>query len=170
VLSRFYESIEKLGFTVGGEFSAAVQEARSLNVPVLLGDRDVDVTLQRLAEALSRTDSKRFDEAVLQLSVLQRDMGLSDAVPGRGISKEELSGLVENLKKGASQLDEVMRTQLPEIFTALIDERDRFMASSLAQAEGDVIVAVVGKSHMRGIAQYLTDTEGFEVIPCAVKN
>ena len=44
---------------MGGEFSAAVQEARSLHVPVLLGDRDVDVTLQRLAEALSKTDSKR---------------------------------------------------------------------------------------------------------------
>ena len=28
-----------------------------------------------------------FDEAVLQLSALQRDMGLSEATPGRSISK-----------------------------------------------------------------------------------
>lgn len=37
-----------------------------------------------------------------------------------GFSQEELSVLVENLKKGASQLEDVMRTQLPEVFSALI--------------------------------------------------
>lgn len=47
-----------------------------------------------------------------------------------------------------------------------LDERDRFMASSIAQSDGEdgLIVAVVGKSHMRGIAKYLTDTESFEVL------
>ncbi len=40
VLSQFYRSIEKLGFTAGGEFKTAVEEARLLpGTRVLLGDR-----------------------------------------------------------------------------------------------------------------------------------
>jgi len=42
---------------VGGEFNAAVDEARKWKIPVLLGDRDIDVTLQRLLCALCGQDS-----------------------------------------------------------------------------------------------------------------
>lgn len=52
--------MEKLGFTAGGEFKAAVEEARALNAQVLLGDRDVDVTLKRLASALGSVDPTRY--------------------------------------------------------------------------------------------------------------
>lgn len=55
-LSQFYTSVEKLGFNAGGEFQAAVEEARRENAKILLGDRDVDVTLQRLATALAGAD------------------------------------------------------------------------------------------------------------------
>jgi len=51
-LGQFYQSVEKLGFTAGGEFIAAVEEGRAVGAKVLLGDRDVDETLQRLAKAL----------------------------------------------------------------------------------------------------------------------
>jgi TraB/PrgY/gumN family len=56
-LSEFYKSIEKLGFTAGGEFKAAVEEGRAVGARILLGDRDVDFTLQRLAAAVSSTDT-----------------------------------------------------------------------------------------------------------------
>ena len=39
---------------------AAVEEGRKLNAKVLLGDRDVDITLQRLASALSTTDAEKY--------------------------------------------------------------------------------------------------------------
>jgi pheromone shutdown protein TraB len=58
-LSQFYASVEKLGFTAGGEFQAAVEEANAIHAKILLGDRDVDVTLQRLAQALSNADSDK---------------------------------------------------------------------------------------------------------------
>jgi pheromone shutdown protein TraB len=58
-LSQFYNSVEKLGFVAGGEFKAAVEEARRLGAPVLLGDRDVDVTLQRLVAALGTVDNNK---------------------------------------------------------------------------------------------------------------
>jgi hypothetical protein len=58
-LSQFYSSIEKLGFTAGGEFQAAVEEAKNVQSKVLLGDRDVDITLQRLAQAFSSVSPDR---------------------------------------------------------------------------------------------------------------
>jgi len=59
-LSSFYKSIEKLGFVAGGEFVAAVDAGRAIGSRILLGDRDVDVTLQRLSLALSTTSPERF--------------------------------------------------------------------------------------------------------------
>ena len=53
ILSQFYKSVEKLGFNTGAEFKVAVEEARRLGIQVLLGDRDVDITLQRLSNAIS---------------------------------------------------------------------------------------------------------------------
>ena len=58
-LSSFYKSIEKLGFVAGGEFVAAVQAGRAIGARILLGDRDVDITLQRLSLALSNTNPDR---------------------------------------------------------------------------------------------------------------
>jgi pheromone shutdown protein TraB len=58
-LSQFYNSIEKLGFVAGGEFKAAVVEGKKVGARILLGDRDVDITLQHLAAALSETDQER---------------------------------------------------------------------------------------------------------------
>ena len=55
-LKAFYKNVEKLGFTAGGEFRAAIDEGLSAGSRILLGDRDIDVTLDRLARALSATD------------------------------------------------------------------------------------------------------------------
>ncbi len=59
VLSQFYKSTESLGFTAGGEFKAAVEESTALGAKVLLGDRDADVTLGRLASAIASVDKER---------------------------------------------------------------------------------------------------------------
>ena len=59
-LSQFYKSFEKLGFTAGGEFIVAVKLAKELGARVLLGDRDVDTTLQHLAAAIEAYPSDRY--------------------------------------------------------------------------------------------------------------
>lgn len=56
VIGQFYKSVEKLGFTAGSEFKAAVEEGKKLQAKILLGDRDVDITLQRLATAVAQTN------------------------------------------------------------------------------------------------------------------
>lgn len=70
-IGQFYKSIEKLGFKAGGEFQAAVEEAKSLKTParVLLGDRDVDETLQSLAAAILKTESDRLVYFLDSLSI-----------------------------------------------------------------------------------------------------
>ena len=50
---------------MGGEFTTAVEEARKLKIPVLLGDRDIDVTLQRLLFALCGPDSLRLEDYMI---------------------------------------------------------------------------------------------------------
>eukprot|EP01036_Dinobryon_divergens_P036328 gene36328-47277_t len=42
MISEASQKFAGLGFVAGGEFTAAVEEARKLSIPVLLGDRDVD--------------------------------------------------------------------------------------------------------------------------------
>jgi hypothetical protein len=59
LLSQFYRSIEKLGFTAGGEFKTAIKEARKVGARILLGDRDVDITLQHLSTALAAYPTER---------------------------------------------------------------------------------------------------------------
>ena len=44
----------------GGEFKAAVEEGRKVGARILLGDRDVDITLQHLAEAISTAEPDRY--------------------------------------------------------------------------------------------------------------
>ena len=43
----------------GGEFKTAVVEGRKVGASILLGDRDVDITLQRLSGALASYPSER---------------------------------------------------------------------------------------------------------------
>jgi pheromone shutdown protein TraB len=50
-----YYLIKKLGFKVGEEVRVAVEEARLLKARVLLGDQDVQVTMERLASAVLKT-------------------------------------------------------------------------------------------------------------------
>jgi hypothetical protein len=58
-LSQIFRSLRSAGFTSGSEFKAAVKEAFYLGATIALGDRDIDVTLKRLSEAVNATESDR---------------------------------------------------------------------------------------------------------------
>src|SRR3546814_259402 len=73
---------------------------------------------------------------------------------------------IERLKEGdllESSFGEFAR-QSPPLFTALIDERDHYMAARLREqsALGDAreVLAVVGAGHLRGLAQALQHDDG----------
>lgn len=94
-LGSFYKNVEKLGFTAGGEFKAAVEEGRKLGSRILLGDRDVDITLERLAIAISNTDPTQFEVVASRIEALEKSKGLN--MGDDEIDKAKMSVIVETV-------------------------------------------------------------------------
>lgn len=133
-----------LGILPGAELLAAARAAEELGVPVELCDRDVRVTLRRAWRALSLW-KKSMLLATLISSLFERPE----------ISEEELRKLRDQdvLSELMAELGRVM----PALKTALIDERDAFLAEKMRRAPGSKLVAVVGAGHVAGIRQALLD-------------
>lgn len=141
---------EQLGIEPGAEMRMAVSQAEKHELPVVLIDREIGVTLKRTARSLSW-----WRRAVLF-------SGLVTSL----VSREEVSEAdIEHLKEG-----DVLETTFAEfahdrndLFQPLIAERDRYMAAKLRAAAaahpGRPILAVVGAGHLKGIATHLSDAD-----------
>ena len=145
-LSAYQRRIGKeLGVRPGAELVAAVEEARKRGIAVELVDRDINVTLRRAWRNLGL-----WKRAMLITSLV---FAGSDDKKSRGKGKAVTQQTVEELKEPkilSDMLDELGRA-VPEVKAPLVDERDRYMASKLAEAPGKKIVAVVGAAHVPGI-------------------
>jgi pheromone shutdown-related protein TraB len=141
---------EQLGIEPGAEMRMAVTQAEVHDLPVVLIDREIGITLKRTARNLS----------------WWRRTILFTGLIGSLVSREEVSEEdIEHLKEG-----DVLETTFAEfahdrddLYQPLIAERDRYMAAKLRQAAhehpGRPILAVVGAGHLNGIANHLEDTE-----------
>jgi pheromone shutdown protein TraB len=80
---------------------------------------------------------------------------------------QAISKMVEALKERATirQLMGSLKTSLPEVYQALVAERDVYMASSLLKSGAKSAVAVVGMAHMDGIERELCGN-GYAVSTC----
>ncbi len=143
ILASFQKRLgEKLGVLPGTEMLEAIRMAEKHDIPVILGDRDVRVTMRR---AWRTTPFWR--KSLLLSSLL---LGIFDTTE---VSEEE----IRNLKK-QDVLSEMMKElgkEVPTLKTVLIDERDRYLAKKIVDAPGDRIIAVVGAGHVEGIRQTL---------------
>ena len=143
ILSAFYRSIAKqLGIQPGAEMLAAVDMAREQDAQLILADRDVNITLKRVWGYLS------WWHKLKMLFHLLATLVLPDKV-------DESS--IEDLKD-KDQLEVVMdqvAQAYPQVKKRLIDERDLYLAHSIQNAPGRVIVAVVGAGHVPGIVKAL---------------
>ena len=54
-IKGMYKKLDSAGFNAGEEFVVAIQEGQKQNADIILGDRDVEVTLRRVTEGLSQT-------------------------------------------------------------------------------------------------------------------
>jgi pheromone shutdown protein TraB len=134
----------------GGEFKAGFDAAQSCNAAVVLGDRDVFITIQRVWNGLTF-----FEKSCIACSFL----GMIFSRP----SKDDLKEIVENVKGNEDVLLSAiieMGQCYPWLVESLIFERDLYMLhtllKTLEQLEGEErcdIVAIVGAGHMAGIAQ-----------------
>jgi len=133
---------EKLGVRPGAEMLAAIEHAERVGARLVLADRDIQATLKRTWAALSPWDC------------LQLGGALVGSLFAKGeITKEQVEALKDrdNIGELVREFAEVM----PRLQRPLIDERDRFLMSSIREAPGQRIVGVVGAGHVGGMVRYL---------------
>lgn len=137
---------EKLDIKPGAEMRAAIDVADELNMPVLLVDREIGTTLKRVYRRVGWWQRMNLI-AGLMASVVSR----------HEVSEEEIEKLKEGdiLESTFTQFAE----EAKELYTPLVDERDRFMAARIRQEirKGNHrrMLAVVGAGHLKGIGHYL---------------
>ena len=146
-LSAYQRRIaEQFGIEPGAEMRAAAVAAKELDLPLQLVDRDLATTLKR-----SYANVPWYKRIYLSAGLA---LGM--------VSSEEIDEeSIEKLKEGdilESTFTEFAE-QSPELFEALIAERDRYMAARLREEnrekEGRKVLVVIGAGHMEGIAREL---------------
>lgn len=133
---------EKLGIAPGAEMLRAIQVAEEIGSETLLADRDVTITLKRTWGKLSILEKFKLFGQLLY--------GIFEPPD---ISEEEIEKLKE--KDMLTEAIEKLSKTMPSVKSVLIDERDRYLATKIAQAEGSSIVAIVGAGHLSGIQHHI---------------
>lgn len=143
VLSSFQKRMGlDLGTKPGAEMLEAIQCAEEQRIPFSMCDRQIQITLRR-AWAKSSLWGKNKMLAALLSSVFTHEK-LSD----EEIEQLKSRGTVESMM-------EELAEYLPHAKEALIDERDRYLATRIFQAAGTKLVAVVGAGHVPGVIRHL---------------
>jgi pheromone shutdown-related protein TraB len=146
------------GVKPGSELKEAVDVANSKNIPLVLADRDIKITLRR-TWACTPWYRKFSLLGGLFASIFDKTE----------ISEEELQKIKE--KDALNSMMQEFGKTFPEVKQVLIDERDQFLASKIKNADGNKIVAVIGAGHLRGIASIIEEDkelpseESISVIP-----
>ena len=135
-----------------------MKEGLNINAKIILGDRDVEVTLRRLTEALSKTDLKKLLAADSELEanmkqLMPQELNNKDIQNG-DMSTEQLKYFVETVKAkdNVRLLMDNLKSVAPEVYQAMVAERDLFMANGLDGLDQfESIVAVMGIAHVDGV-------------------
>ena len=146
-LGAFQQRIaEQSGIQPGAEMRAAIEECRTRNLPLLLVDRDVGITLKRIYRNVPWWQRFSLFSGLIG-SVLSR----------QDVSKED----IEKLKEG-DMLEATFSEFAAEseaLYTPLIRERDRYMALRLAEeappGRYQNVLVVLGAGHLKGTGEHL---------------
>ncbi|MGM0521845.1 MAG: TraB/GumN family protein, partial [Pseudomonadota bacterium] len=146
-LGAFQQRIaEQSGIQPGAEMRAAVDEAKRLDLPLVLIDRDVGITLKRIYRNVPWWQRFSLFSGLLG-SVLSR----------QDVAQEE----IEKLKEG-----DILEATFSEfaaeseaLYTPLIRERDRYMALRLAEdappGRYQHVLVILGAGHLKGTGEHL---------------
>jgi pheromone shutdown-related protein TraB len=150
-LSAYQQRLaDQFGIEPGAEQRVAIRLARERHLPVLLVDREIGVTLRRVAANLP----------------WWKRLGLFSGLLASMLTRSSVDeGEIDRLKEG-----DVLETTFAEfaedrqdLFVPLIEERDRYIAARLREEvvrEGhENILAVLGAGHLKGVVRYLGETE-----------
>jgi len=140
VISNFYESaIKQLkSGSAGGEFRAAYEEAKRLKALLVLGDRQIQTTLQRLWAAVSLREKFSLG--------FQLMTGFNFEITPDDVERMKNSDILTEMVKEVSR-------EYPSLLKPILYERDEFMTAVLRACPGPVVVGVVGQGHVQGIRE-----------------
>jgi len=143
VLAAFQKRMgADVGVKPGDEMKTALTTAGELSIHTELVDRPIHITLKRAWAKNNLWGRSKLLAALL-----------SSAFSTEKLSAEEIEAL-----KNTSEMDSMMAEMaeyLPQVKEVLIDERDRYLATKIWNAQGNKIVAVLGAGHLEGTAAYL---------------
>jgi pheromone shutdown-related protein TraB len=136
---------EKLGIEPGAELKVAALQAKALDLPLHLIDRDVGLTFRRAMRRLGWWGRAKISAGLLAGMVANEEVEEAD---------------IEKLKEG-DMLESAFgefASQTPELYDTIIAERDRYMAARLRESAtpGHVLV-VIGAGHLQGLARHLRE-------------
>ena len=146
-LSAYQRRIaEQFGIEPGAEMRAATIAAKERDLPLQLVDRDLATTLRRSYASVP------WYKRMYLMAGLALGMVSSDEIDEESIEKLKEGDILE------STFTEFAETS-PELYQALITERDRYMAARLrednAGSSGRKVLVVIGAGHMEGLAKHL---------------
>lgn len=150
-LSAYQRRIaEQFGIEPGAEMRAAVKAALERKVPLQLIDRDLATTLRRSYASVP------WYKRIYLMTGLALGMVSSDEIDEEAVERLKEGDILESTFSEFAE-------QSPELYQALITERDQYMAARLRQensaigpgAGGKNVLVVIGAGHMAGMAGHL---------------
>ena len=146
-LSAYQRRIaEQFGIEPGAEMRAATIAAKERDLPLQLVDRDLATTLRRSYAGIP------WYKRIYLMTGLALGMVSSEEIDEEAIEKLKEGDILESTFTEFAE-------QSPELYEALIAERDRFMAARLREentdSSGRKVLVVIGAGHMEGLAEHL---------------
>jgi len=143
ILSSYQRKIAKqLDINVGAEMIQAMESSRLIQARIYYIDRSIQITFTRLWRSL------RWLEKMKILTSLIMSLFTEEKISDEQLEKMKQSDMIETALQQVGQ-------QFPSIKKVLVDERDQYMAEKIKQANGPIVVAVVGAAHAPGIEKAL---------------
>jgi pheromone shutdown-related protein TraB len=146
-LSAYQRRIaEQFGIEPGAEMRAATIAAKEHGLPLQLVDRDLATTLRRSYASVP------WYKRLYLMTGLALGMVSSDEIDEEAIEKLKEGDILESTFTEFAE-------HSPQLYEALISERDRYMAARLreenAEATDRKVLVVIGAGHMEGLARHL---------------
>ena len=143
VLSSFQRRMgQNVGVNPGDEMLAAMRVADELNIPAVMADRAIQVTLKRAWAKNSFWGKCKLLATLLSSAFSKEDMTAQD---------------IENIKE-KNEMDSMMNElseYMPVVKEVLIDERNVYLADKIWSSPGNKVVAVLGAGHLDGVVENL---------------
>eukprot|EP00803_Ostreobium_quekettii_P008793 evm.model.scf_1020.2 EVM.evm.TU.scf_1020.2 scf_1020:47717-50858(+) len=151
---------EKFGKRSGAEMRAARKAAEEMDVPIVLGDRPLEITLERALNAMSwKARFELFVALIGGLRATQQQAGY-----GTDARQELLDGLESLDEDLVSHWLRELSDRFPGLASPLVHERDMYLAWSLKRSKAvngaKRVVGVMGRAHMRGVMYALQSDPG----------